>query len=139
MEVDMQKTKKPLIQKHYEKLNLIRLFKDDLVVVPCSYKGKPRGALALNQGTRFIPIALLIDSKHIDDFDYVGFETSDVINQIFDDIRKIDPRKTIDEINEHNEGVSLAFNELVDGLLHMEEELDLDIYTGENKSSKEGK
>lgn len=135
----MQKTKKPLIQKHYEKLNLIRLFKDDLVIVPCSYKGKPRGALALNQGTRFIPIALLIDSKHIDDFDYVGFETSDVINQIFDDIRKIDPRKTIDEINEHNEGVSLAFNELVDGLLHMEEELDLDIYTGENKSSKEGK
>jgi|TARA_S200002703_G_C3659124_1_gene202416 hypothetical protein len=135
----MQKTKKPLIQKHYEKLNLIRLFKDDLVIVPCSYKGKPRGALALNQGTRFIPIALLIDSKHIDDFDYVGFETSDVINQIFDDIRKIDPRKTLDEINEHNEGVSLAFNELVDGLLHMEEELDLDIYTGENKSSKEGK
>ena len=110
----MQKTKKPLIQKHYEKLNLIRLFKDDLVVVPCSYKGKPRGALALNQGTRFIPFALLIDSKHIDDFDYVGFETSDVINQIFDDIRKIDPRKTIDEINEHNEGVSLAFNELVE-------------------------
>ena len=107
---------KPRIQKHYERLTMIKRFTKDLVAVPAKFNGNPCCMLCIwredDESVDLIPLARLLDADDMDDIDGFDMGLGSAFKEAFESIDEMDERTNIEEFNESPSDLFEVFTEL---------------------------
>jgi len=107
---------KPRIQKHYERLTMIKRFTKDLVAVPAKFNGAPCCMLCIwredDESVDLIPLARLLDQDDLDNINGFDIGLGSAFKEAFEGIDEMDERIDIEDFNESPSDLFEVFTEL---------------------------